>query len=108
MDFKAFKHKYLGQQVADPVLSGVKPYTDVGLVKRYLKEVHGIHATYWGEANEYWTKPNPALLSAFNKLESQEVQEGDIVVTSDHIAIGTGNTNSVQAEVLEQNGDKRT
>jgi len=71
----------------------------VGLVKQYLKEVHGITPSgSWGDASDWWTAPHRVLVANFERVEGSP-QAGDIVVLKGHIGIMLNAT-----QMLEQNG----
>jgi hypothetical protein len=121
IDFPEFQQEWLTNPpriVADPLLAGDHPYQCVSLVKRGLEEIDGLNMSnsWWGNAIDYWTKTNPALLATRNKIETQDVEAGDIVILrtngtqpgdfsgEGHIGWATGQENTTQFELLEQNG----
>lgn len=103
MSTASFAQKYLGKKID---YDGVYGYQCVDLIKQYLKEEYGLAPGSWGNAIDYWTKTNPALLTKFDRIASQSPQAGDIVILNGtagnpygHIAVATdANT------MLEQNG----
>lgn len=85
----------------------------VDLIKQYLDEVFGLKPKAWGNAIDYWTKPNPAILKKFNRVKSSRAQVGDIVVLKPtktnkygHIGIATKRYIPLYPfiQILEQNG----
>lgn len=121
--FDDFKNKWLTNppsKVADPLLAGDHPYQCVSFVKQGLKEIDGVDTTssWWGNAIDYWRKTNPTILTHRSRIATQDVEKGDIVILrtahyngdpvndpgEGHTGWATGNVNSSQFELLEQNG----
>lgn len=104
----SFTKKYKGRTVN---YDGVFGFQCVDLIKQYLYEKFGLRPGAWGNAIDYWTKTNPAVLKKFNKVKGSNAKKGDIVILKGlpgnkygHIGIATGRINSKQVEILEQNG----
>lgn len=104
------------KRVADPLLAGDHPFQCVSFVKQGLAEIDGLNMSnsWWGNALDYWTKTNPAILTKRDRLETQDIVRGDIVILKTaghtdyvgegHIGWVTGATNMTQFELVEQNG----
>ena len=80
-----------------------------------MQEVNGIKSGAWGNAIDYWNKPNPTILKSFTKIATTNVEKGDIVIFRGingnpygHIGVATGNQTSSAVEVVEQNGSTGT
>jgi hypothetical protein len=108
MDISTFRNKWTGQRIDYDHVYG---YQCVDLILQYVYENFGIGGGVWGNAIDYWTKPSAPLMTKFDRLETNDVQQGDIVIMNGlpgnpygHIGIGTGADNGSQAEILEQNG----
>lgn len=120
VSFDDFKTEWLTHRIGDDSLvaggeeTNDTKYQCVSLIKQYLRECFGIEAGAWGNAIDYWSRTNPALLTKFVKDGSGNVQKGDIAILRTlghvdytepgHIGIltGVGDPNSI--EILEQNG----
>jgi hypothetical protein len=115
--FDEFRREWETHRVGDDSLvrsgeeSNETKYQCVSLVKQYLRECFNIEPGAWGNAVDYWTSTNPTLLPLVARIQNSDTQTGDIVVlwglpgnSYGHIGIATGNSNSTQVEILEQNG----
>lgn len=109
-DYQSFRNEWTGRRVDWDRVFG---WQCVDLVLQYVYQVHEISGLVRGNAIDYWTNPSPALLTKFDKLETIDCHQGDIVVFrtagrndyagDGHIGIcDSQDTNSVR--VLEQNG----
>ncbi len=108
MDFNSFKNEWLGRKID---YDNVFQNQCVDLILQYVKEGYGIGTGVRGNAINYWTEPSAALLTRFQRVGGNDALQGDIVVFNGlagnpygHIGIATGNRDSVNVEVLEQNG----
>lgn len=69
---------------------GTYPGECVSLVSMYLNLCYGLEPGAWGDASAYWTNTNPAILAKFDKVSSNQFQDGDIGVWgggAGHVAI---------------------
>lgn len=114
MDFSAFLSQWIGGRVADPSLGskGIpqdKWYENVSLVKDYIRRCVGVEPNQGETAELYWTNTTDLLLSRFQKFVTNDVMESDIVImlraSGYHIGLGTGRQNTIQFEIVEQDGE---
>lgn len=108
MSFDEFKTEWLGKRID---YDHVYQYQCVDLILEYIKECYGISNGVWGNAIDYWVHPSSALLNKFHRIGGNDALQGDIVIFNGnagnpygHIGIATGNIDSVNVEILEQNG----
>ena len=113
MTFGQFKTKWITRGRVD--YDKVFLYQCVDLVKQYMYEVHGVAAGAWGNAIDFWTRPNATMLKYYDLIAGSNAKAGDIVVLNGingnkygHIGIATGAQTSTQVEILEQNGGSGT
>jgi hypothetical protein len=109
--FDSFRNNWLGLVVD---FDHVYQFQCVDLIRQYLYECYGLNQGVHGDALDYWNATPPVVLSKFTRLQTTEVQQGDIVILrtlnhtdlkgDGHIMIGTGGLNASQFEGLEQNG----
>lgn len=107
---------WLGKRVNDPSLASTglpssKWFQCVSWIKQVLREGYGLNPGQWGDAYKYWTNPNPALLAAFDKVQTKSVQAGDIVIYPP--APSNGGGGHIQwaissSQATEQNGGTGT
>lgn len=112
MNYSQFEKSMLGKDRIDT--DGVPKgeiYQCVDLVKRYMRDVHGLQYGSYGNAIDYWNQTAPAVLNKFTRVSGSAAQEGDIVVfkgnpgnSYGHIGVATGKKTDSTVEVLEQNG----
>lgn len=76
-----------------------------------MYQEHGIRPGAWGNAIDYWTRPNSTMLKYYVKVPGSKVRAGDFVVLwghtgnpYGHIGVATGRSNTSSVEILEQNG----
>ena len=107
MSYASFKNQWLGKRVD---YDGVYGYQCVDLIKQYMAQEFGLKPGAWGNAIDYWTKTNPAILTKFDKVASTNAVQGDVVVmygnsgnVYGHIGIAESQT-STTVTILEQNG----
>ena len=115
MNLDQFIAKYNGQ---GKDYDGVYGNQCVDLIKFYLKDMFGLFPGAWGNAVDYFTRPNPAILTRFNVITnrptdlSQVPSRGDIMVWSGntpgsggagHIAIYDGKVSPGVFRSLDQN-----
>lgn len=98
-----FVNRWIGNRID---YDGVYRYQCVDLILQYVAELYGLRSGVWGNAIDYWTKPTAALLTKFDKVQTQKPQAGDIVVLNGlsgnpygHIMIAINGVTG-----LEQNG----
>jgi len=108
MTFAQFKSRWIGRRVD---FDHVFAYQCVDLIKQYWYEVYGIRSGAWGNAIDYWVRPNRTMLKYFSKVAGSNAKTGDVVVLRGHsgnpyghIGIATGRLTGSQVEILEQNG----
>lgn len=88
----------------------VYSYQCVDLILEYVYECAGLASGVHGNAIDYWNKPAAVLLTKFVKIQTQDVQAGDITVLTSpitslgHIGIATGAISGTQFQMMEQNG----
>lgn len=106
--FNTFEPQALAEKRID--FDGVDGYQCVDLILQYAKVCYGISGER-GDAIDYWTNTSAVLLTKFDKIATQAVVRGDIVVLNGlagnpagHIMIATGNESATEFEGLEQNG----
>lgn len=105
-NFSNFEKKYKGKRID---YDKAYAYQCVDLIKQWLHDYYKLSPGAWGNAIDYWTRTNPAILKKFNKIK-HSYKEGDIVVFKGgkfgHISIASGWTDPIRIEVLDQNGGK--
>lgn len=108
MSYQSFKNQWNSKRVD---YDGVYGFQCVDLIKQYLAQEFGMKPGAWGNAIEYWTATNPALLTKFDKLATSSVRAGDIVIFKGingspygHIGIADGSSSILYVPTLEQNG----
>lgn len=86
-------------------------YQCVDLIKQYWYEVYGVASGAWGNAIDYWTRPNGTMLKYFDKIAGTNAKKGDVVVLwglagnpYGHIGIASGKSTPTHVEIWEQNG----
>lgn len=118
MDFdtSAFIRNWNGRRVADPLLLYVgmredQIYQCVSYAKQYMSERFHIPNGYYGNAIDWWNNTPPSFYPFIDRIATQDVQEGDVVIlfglkgnTDGHIGVGSGKENTSQFELSEQNG----
>lgn len=96
---------------------GVFKFQCVDLPLQYIHDCKGINGAY-GNAIDWWNRPDPKVLTGFDKLQTTSVNAGDIMILKTlgyygdpirdpgygHIMLATGAQNDQLAEGLEQNG----
>lgn len=118
--FDQFRTEWETHRVGDDSLvasgeeSNATKYQCVSLVKQYVRECYELNPGAWGNAIQWWSATNPAVLTKFTKDPTGNVQKGDIVILRTvghidyagygHIGIATGNGDPNSIEILEQNG----
>lgn len=110
MIFEAFLAKWTnpaGQRIDYDHVYG---YQCVDLIREYVYECDGLGTGVSGNAIDYWNNTSAALFTKFTKIQTQDVQAGDITVLTSpitplgHIGIATGNLSGSNFEMMEQNG----
>lgn len=113
-DITNFKNRMIAEGKVD--FDKTYGYQCVDLIREYLYSEYGMgnSAGGVGYAINYWTNTPQAILEKFDRIETTNVRNGDIVILrtvghSDfaipgHIVIGTGGLTDANFEALEQNG----
>lgn len=87
-------------------------YQCVDLIFQYLYQEFALNGV-WGNAIDFWTNPNTfnKTLGKFDRIQTSQVQQGDIVILSGltgnpygHIGIATGEQDGGSFRMFEQNG----
>lgn len=106
-DITNFKNNWIGKRVD---YDHVYAYQCVDLILEYIKENYGLATGVWGNAIDYWTHTSPPLLTKFDRIQTTDCQQGDIVVLNGvngnpygHIGIAVSQDAS-NVTMLEQNG----
>lgn len=103
MSVQSFANRWLGKKTD---YDKVYEYQCVDLILQYLHEEQGISSGVWGNAIDYWNKPNTTLLKYYSKVKTAKIKTGDIVILGPtrtnkfgHIGIAVDGV-----KMLEQNG----
>lgn len=115
MNYPQFQAKWLNPAGQRVDYDHEYAYQCTDLIRQYCYEVFGLGDAAGGVAYaiRYWTTTPPGMLSKFQKVQTSDVQAGDIVVINNaatgndatsHITLATGNQNATQYEAMEQNG----
>lgn len=112
MTFAEFKKMWLGRRVDTDNYPANAKYQCVDLVKRGLRDIHGVPFGAYGNAVAYWYRTAAPILKKFDQINSSAAKEGDIVVlkgvngnAAGHIGWGMGKNYLLGfTQILEQNG----
>lgn len=100
--YNNFANEWTGQHIDYDHVDGVQC---VDLIKQYLHQCFGLNPGAWGNAINYWSTTNAAILTKFVRVSSNAPQIGDIVILNfDHIGISNGVVTDTTFEQLDQNG----
>lgn len=105
--YQNFKNEWSGRRVD---YDGVYNYQCVDLILQYVKECFGIPSGVSGNAIDYWYRTSTPLFAKFDKIQTNDCHQGDIVILSGlngnpygHIGICDSQTGTT-VRLLEQNG----
>jgi len=112
MTYQEFEKKWLGQVTDTDGFPPEAKYQCVDLIKQYMHDLVGLPFGSYGNAVDYWNGTSPVVLTKFDRVPTQDVRQGDIVVLSGlrgnifgHIGLATQNWDGSDTfEMLEQNG----
>jgi hypothetical protein len=108
MSYITFKNKWIGKRVDYDKVYG---YQCVDLIKQYMAEEKGLKPGAWGNAIDYWYNTNVTVLKHYDKIATNDLRAGDIVILKGvngnpygHIGIASGASYPWYRQILEQNG----
>ena len=110
MAYQDFKNEWNGRRVDYDHVYG---YQCVDLILQYVKECYGIASGVWGNAIDYWYKTSQPLFGHFDRIQTNDCKQGDIVVLGPGVGSAYGHigicdtATATNVTILQQNGTGR-